>query len=223
MQKCFLVAGFTLFVLLCGGCERHSASEFVGIEQAGTGSELGQKKDTPETPSDRVKLVVSVCGAVTASAALGLSIYMGYQTRRHNRLSVRPFLDDSLRISPAHTRISLSITNRGLGPAIVKRWTLLVDGQPYQKLGITDWATLTEYLKLTDKVTYGYFMPHNIIAKDQTEELVGTETGAYSAERARLYRNAFRRLTITLEYESFYGDYFTYRFEGSRLPAETVA
>jgi hypothetical protein len=36
--------------------------------------------------------VIAICGVIIAVASLGLSAYVAWATRNHNRLSVRPLL-----------------------------------------------------------------------------------------------------------------------------------
>lgn len=99
-------------------------------------------------PASDVELFTLVATALIALVALGLSIYEGWESRRHNRLSVRPFLTEAVRMSPAHERMCLVLKNNGLGPAVVKKWTLHVDGKPCEELGLKTWEQLTAHLCL---------------------------------------------------------------------------
>ncbi len=176
------------------------------LDFAGTG---------PTNPGmDVMELTVNIAATTIALAALGLSIYEGRLSRHHDRLSVRPLLDASLRMSPAFERFSLMVVNNGLGPAVVKKWTLLLDKKPYREQGIENWEQLTEKLGLAGPVNYGYFKPGSILATGQCEELVGYPVGAYSKERADQFRAALVRLTICLQYESMYEEKFTFEFDG---------
>lgn len=167
----------------------------------------------------------SVSAAVIALAALVLSIREGRQSRNHDRLSVRPYLDSDINISPAYDRIQVTLSNQGIGPAILSEWSLLVDGKTCEELGITRWEQLTTRLNLKDLVNYEYITDGTIMAPGKTMELFGVPTGQYSTERATLYRDAIRRLTIKIKYQSIYQEEaFTYLFEGDKiLPAETPA
>jgi hypothetical protein len=67
-----------------------------------------------------VPIIVSVC-------AISLTIFQAMSTRRHARLTVQPRLDWSVLISD-HGEISYSLVNNGLGPAILTRLELVLDG-----------------------------------------------------------------------------------------------
>lgn len=59
---------------------------------------------------------------VVASCTLLITFWQGYLTRKHNRLSVRPWLawNRSYQTLPEGTRITFSLENNGVGPAIVR-------------------------------------------------------------------------------------------------------
>jgi hypothetical protein len=79
-------------------------------------------------------ILVAVASTLISLCALGLSAYLGYATRRHNRLSLTPSLTTYLErepISGADTaKFAWHLTNGGLGPAIISSYELLVDGKP---------------------------------------------------------------------------------------------
>jgi hypothetical protein len=164
---------------------------------------------------DSVNLIVSAAATVIALAALGLSVYEAMLSRRHARLSVRPLLDSELHVSSARDRFCLVVTNNGLGPAIIKKWQLLVDGKPYRDLGITRWEQLTAHLKLSQSVSYSYFEPNSILAPEESEELIGYAVAVYSQEEADRFREAIRHLAIIIDYESMYREPFSFEFRGS--------
>src|SRR3982751_4322265 len=165
---------------------------------------------------NHAEIAASIAAAVIALAALGFSLYEGRATRKHNRLSVKPFLVDVIRISPAHTRMCLIVKNNGLGPAIIRQWSLLVDGKPYKELGITQWQQLTQHLGLSGAVNYSYFEPYHALATGDFEELVGMEVKSYSQDSADLFRAALRRLTVIMVYESMYQETFRFEFQGDQ-------
>ncbi len=74
---------------------------------------------------------------IIAGLALLLTVWQGWQTRKHNRLSVKPLLKiiADERIKPSFSNLSpiqqldLKIINKGLGPAIIKNFILQFDGK----------------------------------------------------------------------------------------------
>src|SRR5260370_42086189 len=81
-----------------------------------------------------VTILVAVASALIALCALGLSTNLGYVTRKHYRLSVRPCLTTYLErepISEADTaKVVWHLSNAGLGPAIISRYEFSLDGKP---------------------------------------------------------------------------------------------
>lgn len=168
-----------------------------------------------------VELVVSVTSAIVALFALFLSLFEGRQSRRHARLSVRPVLDFKIHVTNKTGRFDVSVSNNGFGPAVVRSWTLLVDGKPYRELGITDWMELTAHFgwdKLMaqgERVSYSYFEKGDVLAMQQQEELVGFPCPTYSTAAADAFRSGVRRLKVLICYESLYHERFTAVFDGA--------
>ena len=71
-------------------------------------------------------VVVAICATVIAVVSLAVSVYEARATRRHNRISVRPFLE--LRVGLSQGRMAgLQLINAGLGPAAIARTVLTLD------------------------------------------------------------------------------------------------
>jgi hypothetical protein len=60
--------------------------------------------------------VIAICGVAIAVASLGVSAYVAWATRDHNRRSVRPLLGLTTAF-PVGGTAGLRLTNSGLGPA----------------------------------------------------------------------------------------------------------
>ena len=74
--------------------------------------------------------VLAICGVVIAVASLGVSAYVAWATRNHNRLSVRPLLGLTATF-PAGATAGLRLTNSGLGPARIISSNLTSDGKQF--------------------------------------------------------------------------------------------
>tara|TARA_R110002051_G_scaffold181774_1_gene251293 strand:+ start:66439 stop:66885 length:447 start_codon:yes stop_codon:yes gene_type:complete len=74
------------------------------------------------------KNIVSYAAMFTAFMALIVSIYEGYEIRKHNRLSVRPHLITEINIKGVRQE-SIIIKNGGLGPAIIKEFEIFANGK----------------------------------------------------------------------------------------------
>ncbi len=68
------------------------------------------------------KINASTVATVTAVAAIALGIIDSMQTRAHNRLSVAPYLvtDYSLAAQTGQSVFTFSLSNEGVGPAIIR-------------------------------------------------------------------------------------------------------
>lgn len=61
-----------------------------------------------------------------AILALSTSLYESYEFRKHNRLSLRPYLDQTVYVQ-GQEYYKLSVQNEGLGPAIIEEFTILAN------------------------------------------------------------------------------------------------
>lgn len=69
---------------------------------------------------------ISIAAVVIALSAMGVAIWQGYLSRKHNILSVRPRLQVHL---DTRNGIVLTLQNQGLGPAIVKGFSITYGGK----------------------------------------------------------------------------------------------
>ena len=74
--------------------------------------------------------VIAAAGAVIALLSLFATMWFAFLTRRHNRLSVRPYLDHHLLTSPTGP-VTFKLLNAGIGPAIVRRCVYILDDNRY--------------------------------------------------------------------------------------------
>jgi len=89
------------------------------------------------------KNIVSYAAMFTAFMALIVSIYEGYEIRKHNRLSVRPHLITEINIKGIRQE-SIIIKNGGLGPAIINEFEIFANGKKMKS-----WNDAMNEIKLT--------------------------------------------------------------------------
>lgn len=162
--------------------------------------------------------IIALCSVLIAFSALVIAAYSSYETRKYNRISMTPVLDDELVFNTASERIGLFVENKGVGPAVIDKWELLVDGEHYRKHGIERFEKLTEFLNLEENVNWGYFKPGSLLLQGQCCELFAVDSAPYSIRRNDDLRSALERITITITYTSLYKekDAETYQFVGCR-------
>ncbi len=81
--------------------------------------------------NEYIETVAATLAVFLAACALGLSLYEGYQDRRHNRLSVKPAIDFSLHRAKTLQHVGLLIHTKGVGPAHIKRVFLFINGEEF--------------------------------------------------------------------------------------------
>jgi hypothetical protein len=151
-------------------------------------------------------IVVAICATVIAVLSLAVSVGEARATRRHNRITVRPFLE--LRVDLRQDgKAGLQLINAGLGPAAITRTVLSLDGQSLGEYGEESVNVLRSKLSVRPSaVTFR----KTLLAADYDQFLlsIGPFDRAKHVEFAELLRH---RLGLEIHYESLYGgeDYKT--------------
>ncbi len=74
--------------------------------------------------------VITAIGTVfIAFLALVSSLLQFWASRKHNKLSVRPLLVFDANYDPTVRGFGLLVTNKGVGPAVISDFRVLVDGK----------------------------------------------------------------------------------------------
>jgi hypothetical protein len=168
--------------------------------------------------------VIAICSAVIATGALSVSVIEGRAARRHNRHSVRPLLQ------LWHVRrdgwAGLQLLNCGLGPAIITRTLLALDGNAAGGWNRTDvagiYAMCDPQLKTTASVKLTVLLDGRVIPVGYDDFLLrlndydpyGDPAGFWEVLRDRVY--------LEIHYESLYGERFV-TSTGERSPVPRAA
>ena len=145
-------------------------------------------------------VVVAICATVIAVVSLAVSVYEARATRRHSRISVRPFLELRVGLSQGR-RAGLQLINAGLGPAAITRTVLTLDGEPLGEFSEASVNVLRSKLSVRPAaVTFR----RTILAADYDQFLLSIDSfdRTEHAEFADLLRH---RLGMEIHYESLYG------------------
>jgi hypothetical protein len=151
--------------------------------------------------SDRI---IGIAATAIALASLVLSVWAGIQTRHHNRLSVMPKLS-VLNNFTTEPPFGWVLSNKGLGPAIVKKVTIFVDNKPVPSDKYGGWDNATKQLGIRHFVTTRTFVEESIKAGEKIV-ILEIPPKEMTNERMSQLRNVIERLKIEIVYESFYGD-----------------
>lgn len=132
-----------------------------------------------------------------ALLALFIAFWSIKSSRKHNRISVRPLLYDSLQSDSVSLECSLSLINKGLGPAIIKERYYYVDGTPIEFHRLLD-------IFETKPTEFGFYL-HDIkagsaISKDEVHNIVAVK---WDSLKYKLPEEKDLKLTITKDLEAF--------------------
>ena len=145
--------------------------------------------------------VVAVCAVVIAVASFVVSVFEVRATRQHNRHAVRPILQLHHGWPPGGTA-GVRLTNVGLGPAVVTRTVLSLDGQVIGAWNRRDVDALRDGLPVRpDAVTFG---EREVIPTAHAQYLLSVD-GYDPRAHAGLRELVEHRLTLEVRYESLYG------------------
>lgn len=155
--------------------------------------------------------VIAVCSVVIAVGSLGVSAYVAWATREHNRLSVRPFL----RLSTAFvsgTPAGLILINSGLGPARIISSQLWFGDE---EIGAFNQPIVDEFRKrllhdhvLDSRPHAATLGGHPFLATDHQQFLLSVDryNKGVDGKFAQLIEGQLR---LEIQYESIYGERFT--------------
>ena len=137
---------------------------------------------------------------VIALAAVFVSVWQGVMTREHNKLSVKPLLDynNIWDRTNEETIQKVSVSNKGIGPAILKNMTFYLGEKciPSIRLTLKDASKQEE---LVSMMTYGTNTP---LTPSKEAILIWL----------RKKDNSRSGIRVKIDYESIYGDDFTLDF-----------
>ena len=139
---------------------------------------------------------------IIALCALSLSIDQGIRNREHDRLTVRPYVHINFEDTVESGAI-WKLTNSGLGPAIIKSFQILVDGNP-----CTNWACVLTKLQMANDtppaVRVRAIYPGMIVEAKESMMLIQIMRGDFAADLFKNYK--FRRVEIRTCYCSLYNE-----------------
>lgn len=155
--------------------------------------------------------VIAICSVVIAVAALSVSAYVAWATRKHNRLSVRPLLGLTTTFVVDATA-GLRLTNSGLGPARIISSELTFGDE---ELGEFNQPNVNEFRERLVRDGLVTVRPHAstlggqpFLDTDYQEFLLSVDPYDPS-EHGEFVRLIEGQLRLEIQYESIYGQRFT--------------
>ena len=103
---------------------------------------------------------IAVASAVVAICALAVTIWQGRQNYKHNKISVRPKLMVKRKFEHTETEktVWFELINSGVGPAIIKDFILIYDGEEVSKNNHKTYLECLNKLTITNNVKLLYFV-----------------------------------------------------------------
>jgi len=158
------------------------------------------------------EIITGISSVIIATCALGVTIWHGIQTRRHNRLSVLPHLASWKHFEGSKNHYSVELSNNGVGPALIKTFKIEVDGKPI--IG-EDSEPIEKALKiLFPRLKYdakhaalskGYMMT----AKEKIQ-IVDIIFFGDNVPKPEEVNHAIKRTRLAVSYESIHGESFKF-------------
>ncbi|MGH8477379.1 MAG: hypothetical protein ACRER2_16715, partial [Methylococcales bacterium] len=151
---------------------------------------------------------IALASAVTALSALGVSVWQGYIAREHNKRSVLPilYIDKEMREG---SDIELTALNHGVGPAIIKSFSIYCDDTEHEFPSKSDYAAILVSLGLNpaeNSFTADVPLQDNVLKSDGSFSIIKFVGSGQKPELHKQIMNVLPRLKIKVVYESIYSE-----------------
>lgn len=145
------------------------------------------KKKSLEKLSNYSIILISIC-------ALFVSVWQINISQNHNKLSVKPYLDYHL--TQQDSTLTVSISNAGFGPAIIKKIMFNYNGNEYNSLE----ELLTVSNEIKNRLGSFQYKKNSIIPAEQKKLLL------------KLKGMELRNVRVKMKYETIYEDKGVFEF-----------
>ncbi|PMN17011.1 hypothetical protein BCT39_16730 [Vibrio lentus] len=139
--------------------------------------------------------------------------------RKHNRISFRPHLTSWSHQEQRQGAYTLDIINNGLGPAIVKEFTVSVDGEVIDAKGIEPIERALKKIFANELYTahYEYMGVGYVMGEKDRCRVVDLKFEGEQIPTGLEVEKAIERARLEIIYESFYGEKFYLDSDVERL------
>jgi hypothetical protein len=146
--------------------------------------------------------ITAIGAAVIVLAALIVSVVEGTQNRKHNRLSVRPCLRIDYSTYTG-SPVEVSASNNGTGPAVIRGFSVRVDGTQVQSDDLPLAAAAAKRLGIEGP--HDSYTPEtgdSIAAGEPAKDWLVIRNSPEEIEKGRELRRQLRRIEFSIEYAS---------------------
>lgn len=148
---------------------------------------------------------VSISAAFIALCALGVTIWQGYVTRSHNKVTVRPILSIYVDVADEN-KIGVRIRNDGFGPAIITEMTI---EKSNQKFNLNSMDYLSIFPEINEHFKFGLMNENFALLPSNDAWLMSTDKHKGRPELSDSFVKSLYLTKIHIGYTSIYGDCFT--------------
>jgi len=152
--------------------------------------------------------ITAVASVFIAVLALVVSLWDHYETREYNRFAVTPRLTDHKKIGM--WGIEVSVSNEGLGPAIIEKFIIHDGGQTKTNLDDESFlkfiTAIAKKYNLPGRLSVESLEPEDVIQPGAQHPLVIIDNLNHAEGKAM--ENALTNIWFEIEYESFYKEKF---------------
>ncbi|MCA8834314.1 MAG: hypothetical protein K8953_04435 [Proteobacteria bacterium] len=158
---------------------------------------------------DKITIITAIATIVIAVIALWANIREGKETRKHNRLLVRPSLFLRLReelVENKHNvrESKIVIVNNGIGVAFIKKIIREIDGKKFTAGDFQKYRrALAEIVETPETITCNGISSATIMKPGEEIELIGFQ---YTSEEKKIA--TLKKIKLFLEYQSVYEEKF---------------
>ncbi|AYV14324.1 hypothetical protein [Shewanella algae] len=150
------------------------------------------------------EMIIAMSSVVIALCALGATLWQGYLTRKHNRLTVKPISSFYVSLSAHEDKIGIKFENKGYGPLIFTKSEISKNGKYF---GLNDPNSMGLFNKLkSSQVHFNYPGVNAVLAPGESVWLVCSSEHKKNSELIQIMENEIVGLAIKIEFESIYGD-----------------
>lgn len=139
----------------------------------------------------RIEKISHYAVVVIAVSALVVSIWQGSISMKHNRLTVKPYLD--FHIVQIDSTITVRFSNEGFGPAILEEISFFYEDEQYQSV----WQVLEKMDEIDNWAGSFNYNPGTVVAPGAEKLLVSLKGGEH-----------IRGVKVIFRYKSIYEESF---------------
>lgn len=182
-----------------------------------TASEITKTSDKPRVNFTDPQMIIAFSVALISLCALAVSIFQAKVMREQQHLmmeqtkaAVWPHLEILIGSSPAPKGLlhNISINNKGVGPAIIERVSIELEGKPQKS-----WKKIFEFVTQEKRPFKHGFAKVNDRVLTPNEEVLALVASNDSVLSKKLYEFG-SKIKIRICYRSVFGDYWLHTREG---------